>query len=262
MKGRSGSPAAPQPECAAAVQTNAQTGAISRTLSDDLLHLELGSIMEAEPMTREEADAFDATPMDAFFQELQMFSLSNLGAGEHSSNKISAPAGSASSDAERDGPPHPSNTSYGHDLIASIGQTSYVSRGTRSFEATDSNRSSFDTVEYGGQHSMAGAAMQTSLRRDSSPHKRTPQSYFPAAHLDMWPAPGIVGQTLAPAAGGSHDRVSSTQHGQEKPAELLCTAAQRGDTTGTIAKPHLQQVQPGLMSIANGLNFRLFQTCL
>ena len=257
MKGRSGSPAALLRESTAAAQADARTGALLMNVSDDLLGLDLGSIMEAEPMTREEADAFDAAPMDAFFQELQIFSLSNLGVGDYPSNATSAPAGPGSSDAERDGPPHPRNISYVHESIPSVGQNSYGSRGTRSFEATDSNRSSFDTMEYGGQHSTAGAAMQTSLRRDSSPHRRTPQSHLSAARLDMWPAPGIVGQTLAPAAGRSHDRVSSRQHDHEPPAELLYKASRRGGTTRTTAEPHVQQVQLGLVSIAAGL--MLFQ---
>lgn len=214
-------------------------------MSDGLLGLELGSIMEAEPMTREEADAFDATPMDAFFMELQMFSLSNLGTGHQPSDAPAAPAGPGNRDAEGYGPQHASKTSHGHSSSASTGQNSHTSRGTRSFEATDSNRSSFDTVECGGQHSMA--AMQTHQHQDSSPHRRTPQSHFSAPFLDMWPAPGIMGQTLAPAAERSNDRVSSRLQEQGRPAEQPFKAAQRArqaHSSASLDRPHLQQVQP------------------
>ena len=198
-------------------------------------------------MTREEADAFDATPMDAFFMELQMFSLSNLGAGHQPSDAPAAPAGPRYRDAEGHGPPHACKTALGHSSSASTGQNSYTSRGTRSFEATDSNRSSFDTVECSGQHSMAAAAVQTHQPQASSPHRRTPQSHLSAPFLDMWPASGIMGQTLAPAAERSHERVSSRLQEQGRPAEHTATAGQRargGRNSTSLDRPHLQQVQP------------------
>ena len=202
-------------------------------------------------MTREEADAFDATPMDAFFMELQMFSLSNLGAGHQPSDAPAAPAGPGYRDAEGHGPPHVSKTSLGHSSSASTGQSSLTSRGTRSFEATDSNRSSFDTVECSGQHSMAGAARQANQHQESSPHRRTPQSHLSAPFLDMWPAPGIMGKTLAPAAERSHDRVSSRLQEQGRPAQHPFRTAQRArgaHNSTALDQPHLQQVQALLPS--------------
>lgn len=74
LDGRSDTAAVQHTNDAAKSQGNMQLGPSYGDTTDELLGLELGSLVEAEPMTREEADAFDASPMDACFLELQMFS--------------------------------------------------------------------------------------------------------------------------------------------------------------------------------------------
>ena len=244
LDGRSDIAAAPYPNDAATSQGHIQSGPSYGDTSDELLGLELGSLMEAEPMTREEADAFDATPMDACFLELQMFSLSSMGGGHQPSYVASAPGDLESTDAGREGLPHTSRKSNEYGCSATNGQTSYASRGMHFSEATDSNRSSFETVQYDGQHSMAGAAMQTGLFTEPSQPRASPQTHLSAPCADVWHATSIFGQSLVPTS--QDNRVTSRQQGHLRKSEDRFSAARSLMNTGNSAsstQPNVRQVR-------------------
>ena len=244
LDGRSDTAAVQYTNDAAKSQRNMQSGPSYGDTTDELLGLELGSLMEAEPMTREEADAFDATPMDACFLELQIFSLSSMGGGHQPSNAASAPGDLGSTDAGREGLPYTSRKSTEYGCSTSNGQSSHASQGMQYSEATDSNRSSFETVRYDGQQSVAGAAMQAGLFTEPSQPRASPQTHLSAPCPDTWHASSIFGQSLVPT---SHDnKVTSRQQGHLRKSEDRFSAARSLMNTGNSAsttQPNVRQVR-------------------
>ena len=200
-------------------------------------------------MTREEADAFDATPMDACFLELQMFSLSSMDPSQQTSNTASATSNPAGSDPGRRGLKYGSRSTAEHTSSASNATNPFSDMVTQPGENNDSNRSSFETVECSGQQQQhrASAAMQTSLYTNTAQCMPTQQAYASAPGPDPWHASRRFDHTLAGASGPRHDGRHSTRqqdsehqrdHGSSAASSMSCVPNVR-----TAAQPHSRQVQ-------------------
>lgn len=224
-----------------------EPGASAGENSEAAFGLGLGSLMEAEPMTREEADAFDATPMDACFLELQMFSLSSMEPSQQTSNTASATSNPADSDPGRRGLKYGSRSTAEHTSSASNATNSLSHMVTQPGENNDSNRSSFETVDGQQQQHRASAAMQTSLYTNASQCMPTQQAYASAPGPDPWHASRRFDHTPAGASDRRHDgRHSNKQqdsqhqrdHGGSAASSMSCVPNAR-----TVAQPHSRQVQ-------------------
>lgn len=164
--------------------------------------------------------------------------------GHQPSTAASAPGDLESTDAGREGLPHTSRKSTEYGCSTSNGQSSYASRGIHFCEATDSNRSSFETVQYDGQQSMAGAAMQTGLVTESSQPGASPQTHLSSPCPDVWHASSIFGQSPVPTSRAN--RVTSRQHGHLRKSEDRFSAARSLMNTGNSAsttQPNVRQVR-------------------
>ena len=221
-------------------------GQVARDGSDKLLGLELGNFLEAEPMTREEADAFDAAPMDACFLEMQMFSLSSIGA----SHQASCPPSGQRHPEPLDG----SRRAWGPDYSSFSGEQGSMSSGGMSMlpdhslqcgRETDSNRSSFETVvvQSSGQCSHASAAMQSSLYSAAPGGLPGAPASLSAANSGSWPAPRGIDQTLEGWRYGTEPRHTVRQRaGQGNSENSTLQNTRSAEKAASPRPPHARQV--------------------
>ena len=215
--------------------------------SDKSLGLELGNFLEAEPMTREEADAFDAAPMDACFLEMQMFSLSSIGASHQAP---CAPSGQRHPDpldgSRRAWAPYHSSFSGEQGSMSSGNMSMLPDDSLQCGRETDSNRSSFETVvvQSPGQCSHASAAMQSSLYSTAPGGLPGAPASLQAANPGSWPATRGIGQTLEGRRHGTEPchtvRQQAGMGDQERSTTLQST--QSVENAASSRQPHARQV--------------------
>ena len=199
-------------------------------------------------MTREEADAFDATPMDVCFLELQMFSLSSMEPSQQASNTASATSNPAGSEPGRRGFKYGSRSTAEHTSSASNATNTFSQVLTQPGENNDSNRSSFETVDCSVQQQQyrASAAMQTSLYTNVPQCMPTQQAYASAPGPDPWHASRRFDHTSAGSSDRRHDgRHSNRQQDSQHQGNHGSVASSMScvPNARTIAQPHARQVQ-------------------
>ena len=214
--------------------------------SDKPLGLELGNFLEAEPMTREEADAFDAAPMDTCFLEMQMFSLSSIGASHQAS---CPPSGQRHPD-----PLNGTRRAWASDHSSFSGEQGSMSSGGMSMlpdhslqcgRETDSNRSSFETVvvQSSGQCSHASAAMQSSLYSSAPGGLPGAPASLSAANSGSWPAPRGIDQTLEGRHYGTVPcHTVRQQAGLGDPERSTLQNMRSSEHAASSRQPHARQV--------------------
>ena len=225
-----------------------EPGASAIDNSEAAFGLGLGSLIEAEPMTREEADAFDATPMDACFLELQMFSLSSMEPSQQASNTASAISNPAGSDQGGRGFMYGSRSTAEHTSSASNATNPFSQMVTQPGENNDSNRSSFETVDCSVQQQQhrVSAAMQTSLYTNAPQCMPPGQAYASAPGPDPWRASRRFDHTPTGGSNKGHDgthsnRQQDSQHQRDHSGAASCMSCV--PNARTVAQPHLRQVQ-------------------
>lgn len=222
--------------------------------SEGLLGLELSSLMDAEPMTREEADLFDAVSMDECFVELQMFSLSSMGTSQQTSNTASASQAPGGGSQGKEWLHHVSRSSAEHYSTASNGQHACHSRESQFGEGTDSNRSSFETVQNTGtgQLHAARAAMQTSLYTNAP--QCVPAHQLAAPSPVTRPASSSLDETLGGPAERRQERGhSSSRHSLDMQRSADCRSGTAHSVSGgqsplPLGRPHERQVRLSFLS--------------
>ena len=239
--------AAQQTGYAASPLHRTDLGQVARDGSDKSLGLELGNFLEAEPMTREEADAFDAAPMDACFLEMQMFSLSSIGASHQGS---CAPSGQRHPDPfdgrRRTWAPYDSSFSGEQGSMSSGGMSMLPDHSLQYSRETDSNRSSFETVvvQSPGQCSHASAAMQSSLYSSAPGGLPGAPASLSAANSGSWPAPRGIDQTLDGQRYGTEPRHTVRQQaGLCDQEHSILQNMQSRENAASSRQPHARQVK-------------------